>query len=140
MKIVQRVACKAIIVRDGRILLMRESAAYDTNTKAGLYQFPGGRVEPGEPFMDGLLREIQEETAIKITIGKPFHIDEWMPTVKGQKLHIVAIFFVCEYQTGEVRLSEEHDDFQWVNLEEVRKLNTMVPDNQVAEKFLSQLT
>lgn len=139
MDVVQRVACKAIIVRDGKILLMRESAAHGDNTKVGQYQFPGGQIEPGEPFIEGLFREVEEETQLKIEVGEPFFVGEWFPVVRGQKRHIVGIFFACKYVSGEVVVSEEHDGYEWVDLAQAEQLNIMVPDNQVAQKYLASI-
>jgi len=134
----QRIACKAIIVKNDKILLMRESAAHDTNFKAGRYQFPGGRIEPGEAFQDGLKREIREETGLEIGIGEPLFVGEWFPVIKDVPQQIVGIFFLCNAEATAVKLSEEHDDYKWVNLEESKTLPIMTPDDRVVEKYFSR--
>ncbi|MGB1906015.1 MAG: 8-oxo-dGTP diphosphatase MutT [Spongiibacter sp.] len=52
-----------VIRRDGRILLSRRAA----NThQGGLWEFPGGKLEPGETLLDGLSRELHEELGITV--------------------------------------------------------------------------
>lgn len=137
--VVQNVAMKAIIVNDGKILLLRESAEHDTNTKAGKYQFPGGRIDPGEPFADGLRREIKEETGMEVEIGEPFYVGEWFPVIKGAPHHIVAVFLICKPSTTEVVISEEHDAYEWADPEVAQKIDIMMPDRIVVEQYFAQL-
>ena len=108
----QRIACKAVIRYRSKVLILREAATYQDGTNTGRYHVPGGRLEPGEAFADGLAREVREETGLSITIGKPVYVGEWRPVIHGEPNQIVAIFFACTARTNKVRLSEEHDAFQ----------------------------
>lgn len=119
------VATKAFIVHDGKILLLRESTQYQEGSNAGRYDIPGGRVQPGERFDEGLAREIFEETGLTTRIGKPFFVNEWRPTVKGEPWQIVGIFFECQAATDNVVLSEDHDDFLWIEPTSLNELNTI---------------
>lgn len=136
--IIQNVAMKAVIVHDGKILLLRESAQHDTNTKAGKYQFPGGRIEPGEPFSAGLEREVMEETGLEVEKGDPFYIAEWFPIIKDVPHHIVAMFLICKPLSTDIRISEEHDDFQWVTPQLARQIDIMAPDNEVVDLYFAK--
>ncbi len=82
-EITQRIALKAVIAKDGKLLVLREASTYDEGTNTGRYHFPGGRLNPGEPFMDGLRREVTEETGLDIEIGEPLFVGEWFPVIKG---------------------------------------------------------
>lgn len=55
----------AAIVHDGRVLAARRSAPADT---AGGWEFPGGKVEPGESAEEAILREVEEELTCRITV------------------------------------------------------------------------
>lgn len=134
---VQRIALKAVIVKDGKVLTLREASTYKDGNNVGRYHLPGGRLEMGEPFTDGLRREVREETGLEVEIGEPLYVGEWFPNIRGVQNQIVAIFFVCKPVEPDVAivLSEEHDDFRWVNLEEVRELDVMPPENEVLETY-----
>jgi 8-oxo-dGTP pyrophosphatase MutT (NUDIX family) len=139
-QIIQRIATKALIVnKEGQVLILREASTYEEGTNVGKYHFPGGRLNPGEPFLNGLKREVDEETGLEIEIGQPLYIGEWWPVIKGVPNQIVAIFFVCKAKTESVRLSDEHDDFQWINPAESKNYNLMPPDNSVIETYLELL-
>lgn len=133
--VLQRIACKAVIVNDGNVLVLREASTYDEGTNGGKYQVPGGRVEPGEAFLDGLKREVMEETGLVITVDEPFFVGEWFPTIKGVPNQIVAIFFRCESSSRNVTLSSEHDEYKWVTLNESESLTMASPEHEVIEKY-----
>ena len=109
------VAMKAFIVHDGKVLILRESPKDTERTNVGKYDVVGGRVKPGQRFDESLLREIHEETGLAVKIGKPFHVDEWRPVVRGEPWQIVAAFFECSTKSDAVTLSDEHDDYRWID-------------------------
>jgi 8-oxo-dGTP diphosphatase len=81
----------------------------------GKYDVVGGRIEPGQNFLESLLREIDEETKLKVKVGKAFHVGEWRPIVKGKKWQVVGIFFECTTENEIVKLSEDHSEYKWIN-------------------------
>jgi 8-oxo-dGTP diphosphatase len=139
----QRVACKAVIGMGGKTLILREGSAYEEGTQVERWGLPGGRIEPGEPFMSGLEREILEETGLRVEIQEPFYVGEWFPMIKGQSNHIVAIFFACVPMEGakedDVRLSEEHDSYRWVTAAEAMSLDVMPPYGAVLAAYFKKL-
>ena len=83
----------AVIRRDGKILITQR---LDNVDLAGLWEFPGGKVEAGESFDAALQREISEELGVKIRIGHEFFtVDHDYPT-KSVRLH----FFHCTIVEG----------------------------------------
>ena len=109
------VATKEFIVRNGKVLIVRESSRYGEGTNVGKFDVPGGRVRPGERFNEGLLREVREETGLTVTIQAPFFVGEWRPVVKGEPWQVVGIFFKCDAVSGDVRLSDDHDAYEWID-------------------------
>lgn len=109
-----RMATKAFIEKNGKILAVREAAEYEEGTNAGKWQIPGGRIEPGENYREALKREIREETGLEISIEEPFTMGEWRPQIKGDKWQIVAVFFRCKPETDEVEIGEEHTEYIWI--------------------------
>lgn len=132
------VAMKAFIVHEGKVLLLRESSQYVDGSNAKKYDVVGGRIKPGQHFKESLLREIEEETGLKVRIGKPFFVNEWRPIVKDEQWQIVGTFFECHADSDAVTLSVDHDHFQWINPQEYAKHNLI--DNLIPafEAYLDQ--
>ncbi len=83
-----------------------------------LWEFPGGKVEPGESLQQSLVREIREELCLDITVRSLFknicHEEEDF----GIDLHA----FWCEISGGTLCLSE-HVAFRWANLSELKRIH-----------------
>ncbi len=109
---------KAFIIHDGKVLILRESTKYAEGTNAAKYDIVGGRIKPGQAFDESLRREIREETGLEVQLGRPFYVGEWRPVVKGEPWQVVATFFACAADTETVKLSEDHDDYQWIDPKE----------------------
>jgi len=107
------VGVKALIVKEGRILLLRE-ARYDEGTNEGKWDVPGGRILPEESLSEGLMREVREESGLEIRQGDVLSVSETFPVIKGEPSHIVRIHYLAEYKSGEVVLSKDHDVYEWV--------------------------
>lgn len=135
--VVQRIAMKGLIVdSEGRVLIIREAATYGDGTQRGRYHLPGGRLEPGENFEDGLRREIREETGLEVIIGRPIYVGEWRPVIHDVPHQIVGIFFLCTLKgVATVRLSNEHDAFEWIVPGERQQFDIMDPEDKVIDSF-----
>jgi 8-oxo-dGTP pyrophosphatase MutT (NUDIX family) len=106
-----RVAAKAFIVRDGKLLTMKRRA--DDPHKPGAVDIPGGRLEPGESPFEGLKREVKEEINGEIEIMQPLSV-RYFTRQDGQT--ITLIIFLCKLLSEEIKLSYEHSEFSWVDL------------------------
>jgi mutator protein MutT len=100
------VVVAAIIRRNGRILITRR---FDNVDLPGLWEFPGGKVEPSESLEAALRREIREELGIDVVIGREYFTIEHEYPSKVVDLH----FFDCTIENGEPRAIEVAD-FAWV--------------------------
>lgn len=110
-----RVAAKAVVLnKEGNVLIVRESKTDKDNVKVGLWGLPGGRLEPGESFYDGLQRELKEEIGIAARPIKPLYVGEWNPVIRGIPNQIIAIFILCYAETEDIALSKEHDESAWI--------------------------
>lgn len=134
---VLRVAAKAVIVNnEGKVLILREAVGYPDGTNAGRYHVPGGRLEVGEAFMDGLKREIAEETGLEVTVGEAIHVDEWRPTINGTQQQIIGVFMLCKHKGGQVNVSNEHDEAVWMNPDERDKFDLLPADRAAVDAFI----
>ena len=134
------VATKALIVREGKVLVVRESSQYTDGTQVGLYDTPGGRMQPGQKLDESLLREVMEETGLNIEIGSPFFVNESWPVVRGEQWQVVRIFFECRSLVGEVRLSDDHDDYKWIDPNDYASADLIGNLNEVFEAYLRNKT
>lgn len=85
------IATKAIVVHNGKVLLLHESGSYQDGTNIGRYDLPGGRLHPGERFDEALRREVLEETRLEVEIKRPVAVNEWRPVVRGEQWQIVGV-------------------------------------------------
>ncbi len=136
MEIKMFVATKAFLIHEGKVLLLRESGKYKDGTNIGLYDVPGGRVEPGQRFDESLLREIKEETGLEVTTGRPFFVNEWRPVVRGESWQVVGTFFECFTYNKEVVLGEDHDHYEWIDPKDYFKYNIVENLKVVFESYL----
>ncbi|MBT4856930.1 NUDIX domain-containing protein [Candidatus Uhrbacteria bacterium] len=129
------VATKAFIVHDGKVLILRESGSYSDGTNSGSYDIPGGRLNPGEHFLDALKREVREETGLSVKVGAPVAANEWRPTVRGEDWQVVGMFFECIAQSNDVTLGEDHDACEWIDPNDYEKYSIIGNLKQVFEAY-----
>ncbi len=131
-------ATKALILNDGKILLLKESTKYLDGTQAGKFDVVGGRITPGEKFDESLRREVLEETGLHVRVGRPFFVNESRPTVRGENWQVIRIFFEAFSEGSNVTLSEDHDEYMWIKPEDYRDypiIENLVP---VFEAYLNR--
>ncbi len=96
------VVAVALVAADGRVLLQQRRAG---RAFAGLWEFPGGKVEAGESPESALLREIDEELGVALDpdglVPLTFASDPRLPPVSRQP-HVILLY-ICRAWTGEPR-------------------------------------
>lgn len=116
----------ALIEKDNKVLLARRSTG-DPNV-FDKWEFPGGKVEPGENEMHAIEREIKEEFELIIK-AKEFVINnicEYPTKVVDLRL------YKCDYECGEFNL-HDHSEYKWVNKEELLEYDLAPADIPLAE-------
>jgi 8-oxo-dGTP diphosphatase len=103
------VVVAAAIERDGRYLAARRTKP---DWAAGRWEFPGGKVEPGESETAALVREIREELGVEISVGERVP-GEW-PLHDDLVLHL----YVATLTDGEPQPLDHHDALRWITPEE----------------------
>ncbi len=116
-----RVGVGAVVLRDGRILLVRRGAA----PARGLWSIPGGGLRLGETLQQGAEREIREETGIVIHAGAPLFVcDSLDRDLEGRlRFHYVIVDMAAEYAGGELKAADDALEARWVSPDEIRTLN-----------------
>ena len=98
---------RALIESEGRVLLVRR-AAWDT--LPGRWELPGGKVDRGEPRLQALAREVEEETGLMLASARLLNTRE-MLSPRGRT---VREYVYVASTVGAVALSREHDAHAWV--------------------------
>lgn len=106
---------------DGRMLLLKERQ----DGRKYMWDLPGGTLAGHERPVDGLYREVYEETRLTIELVSPLCWLKWDRHDSGQA--ILVAFYVAETSVPEVALSEEHAGFRWVTIDEFDRENLSVP-------------
>jgi 8-oxo-dGTP diphosphatase len=124
------VTCALICNDEGRVLAVRRGAGM---SNAGRWEFPGGKVRPGEDDEDCIIREIYEEMGITVIITGRLNPVEYDYGYNQIRL----IPFLCETLSSKPVL-KEHDECRWLTSDELAGLDMTPPDIIVAEQFASQ--
>lgn len=102
----------AILERDAKILILKRSPEKDFAPST--WEIITGRLEEGEDPAAGIAREIVEETRLEAEVIMPVHTKFYY---RGSKEYpMVFIDFWCRYISGEVELSWEHTEYQWISV------------------------
>jgi len=102
-------AVKAIVKDNrGRCLVMRRSSA--NRTGHGVWELPGGKVAPGENFADALVRRVKAECGLDVTPTRAAAVLQ----TEMPELHVVRLLMEAKVVSGAVRLSNEHDCYEWI--------------------------
>jgi mutator protein MutT len=114
------VAVKGIIRKNGKILVVKRAA--NDGHRAGAWETVGGGMDKNETPQQALEREIMEEAGVKVNIIEPFNVFCFR---KDDGEFKVGISFVCDWISGEVVLSEEHDEYEWIVPEEFMQMESV---------------
>ncbi|QOV90204.1 8-oxo-dGTP diphosphatase MutT [Humisphaera borealis] len=101
-----------IVVERGRVLITRRHD--DGRHLAGFWEFPGGKVEPGESLEDALRRELAEELDIKVSVRSTLQAS----THDYPSATVVLHPFICDLSAGDPKPLASQE-FRWVTLTEL---------------------
>ena len=117
----------ALIWDEDRFLICQRPA---TKARALLWEFVGGKVEPGETKPQALVRECQEELAITLEVGEPF-LDV---THEYPDLTIHLTLFEAKIKEGSPQMLE-HNDMKWIRVSEIDDYPFCPADVVILEKL-----
>jgi ADP-ribose pyrophosphatase YjhB (NUDIX family) len=101
------------------------------------YNPPGGAIEPGETLVDGLKREILEETSLEISVQGILGIREWEASRHGA--YYVTVFFACKPVSFDttIVLNDENCEYMWASSKTIADLELMESSLGILQEFLA---
>lgn len=94
------------------------------------WEFPGGKMEPGESPEDALVREILEELETRIVVERLVQTVEW----DYPKFHLTMHCFWCSVESGGLTL-KEHEAAKWLNKEQLNSVDWLPADRTIIEQI-----
>ena len=117
----------AIILSGGKVLIARRNPML---TNGGRWEFPGGKVKPGEDPRHCLKREIREELGIRIEVFDKLGT----VTQSEDQSRLRLLFYRALWAAGSLHL-RDHSEIQWVRADQLSDYDLTAPDRQFAERF-----
>lgn len=113
---------RGICEYNGKILLLkvRSKSSHD----AGKWEIPGGKVKKHEFFDEALKREFMEETGLEINIDSLYNViqNEYTACKSDEKIKSIQLIMNVSSSTDEVKISDEHDEYNWFTRQELQDL------------------
>jgi len=124
----KRQVAAAVIEKDSKILIARRKKK---DTLGGLWEFPGGKVEPGETAETCLKREIKEELSIDTEIGGLISSSVFRYCL----IPIELLAYRVKYLSGDIK-ANEHDEIKWVLTDDLNNYDFVNADRPIIEAVL----
>lgn len=125
----RRVVVAAVMERGGLILIAKRKLS---DRFGGKWEFPGGKLAPGETETECLKREMKEEFDIEVEPGEL--LSESVFRYYGVPIKLAA--YKTKYLSGEITMAE-HDEVKWVAPEDLSKFDFVEADKIIIERILS---
>ena len=109
-----------VVVQNGRVVLVRRAKA----PRMGEWSIPGGMLELGETLRDGVAREIEEETGLRVKSEEVLDVfDSIVTDAEGKtQYHYVLVDYLCSVTGGELRAASDVSEARWATLDEALSL------------------
>ncbi len=122
----------AVLEQDGRIFIARRR---EEDSFGGLWEFPGGKMEPDESPEEALVRECREELEIEIDIGPLFEVIFY----RYSKKNVLVLFYSGRIRQGRPK-ARGCSGFAWVLREEFKNYEFLPADQPILEKLRNTQT
>lgn len=129
-----RVSVKGLVVKDGKILLLKESQVL-----SGQWELPGGGLDFGEDIEQGLIREVEEETGIKVKSISKHPIYTWTWRFENERgmdwFYSLVLGYQVELENYDFKTTDECEEIGFFSKEELENIELCWQTNGLKKYF-----
>lgn len=127
----------AVTIKDGKVLLVlrKEDELPEAHLK---WEYPGGKVDFGETPQEAIVREVFEETGVKVKVNRllPFVQTNYWKYPWGNQ-QTLCFIFVCDFVKQETASGDHHvEKIDWVEIKKVKDLSSLPGTNEILKAVL----
>ncbi len=127
-KVMKRIEVVAAIIHDDQDRIFATQRGY--GDYKDWWEFPGGKMEPGETPEEALKREIWEELVTRIVVERLVETVEW----DYPQFHLTMHCYLCHVESGHLEL-KEHEAAKWLRKDELESVNWLPADRELVRKL-----
>ena len=132
-KIVQKLIVAGVVLHEGKVLIIQR--AEGDEAFPGLWEIPSGKRELLEKTIEGVKREVKEETGMEVEVGDPIGVFDFKVEKEDEIRDATQISFLAKPVGGvEVKLSSEHQNFAWITESEIDKYKISDETKEILKK------
>ncbi len=124
------VAVDAIVENGDEILLIKRKK----EPFKGAYALPGGFVECGESCGNAVVREVEEETGLKVRIKELFGV--YSEPSRDPRGHVISICYIVEVVGGSLKAGSDASDACFFNINDVKKIELAFDHSKIIEDYI----
>lgn len=129
-----RLIVSAVIKNGNKILLGRKPEG--KGPYPDTWHIPGGGVNANESAEEAILREIKEETGLRVdNLVKVAWDTDTEPDKNGEEMYYFFLQFVCDFSSGTLRAGDDMHKFEWVDIKNLSKYNLNKPTKILFKKL-----
>jgi 8-oxo-dGTP diphosphatase len=117
-----QVGVKVIIKNSNGLYLFLQKTELLQNETQQSWDIPGGRIDPNEPLLDALRREVSEEIGSELS-GELQLINAQDIFVAAKDIHVIRLTYITTQDIDPITLSDEHQSYIWASAEDITALN-----------------
>jgi 8-oxo-dGTP diphosphatase len=124
--VITRHVVAAVVIHDGRVFAAQRGYGKFKDK----WEFPGGKIEPGETPQQALAREIREELAVEVEVG------DLLDTIETDypDFHLSMGCYLCRVRSGQFMLLE-HETARWLDAEHLDSVDWLPADRSLLDKI-----
>jgi len=120
-----------LVKKDGKFLIAKR--IWGNETSVNRFEFPGGKVEPGEDYLQAIERELREEMTIEVKgISELLN---YVHDIPGRTINLHLI--LCDYLDGEIKLSD-HSEYKFVDRYDILDYPLCPGDEHIARELIEK--